>query len=343
MFCLFVLFSVSPSFAQSQETPTTQQTQQTSLPTTNSTPSVSLEPVQSTDKQSDSRASVASANFTYGAEIDFNSGYVWRGLLLDDGFVAQPSAWISAYGFTFTAWSNMAMTSAAGGPGPNAAMAMTSAAGGPSPNAAMGMSNAAGGPGPNAAMAMISAAGGLGPNAAMAMTSAAGGAGPKAVDFLLTYDHEWEKLKIEGGLDAYLGRQSSNIDTRNTMESSLELSYPIGPLRIYTTHAFDVLAYRGSYFGEARLEHERQLSKSAEFTISIRSGWASAKFNQVYIGVNKSTFNFVGAEGSFTYYLGPHMYLLPHIEFSSITARSLRAQLSPSNIVNFGITLGFRK
>jgi hypothetical protein len=313
MFFLFVLFSVSTSFAQSQETPTSQQTQHAPPPTTNSTPSVSLASAQLTDKQSDSQESVASPTFTYGAEIDFNSGYVWRGLLLDDGFVVQPSAWISAYGFTFTAWSNMAMTSASGGPGSNAAMAMTNASGGP------------------------------GSNAAMAMTSASGGPGPNAADFLLTYDREWEKLRIEAGLDSYLGRQSSNLDTRNTMEGSLELSYPIGPLRLYTTHAFDVLAYRGSYFGEARLEHERHVTKSAELTISIRSGWASAKFNQVYTGVNKSAFNFVGAEGSLTYSLGQHMYLMPHIEFSSITDRSLRAQLSPSNIVNFGIAFGFRK
>jgi outer membrane scaffolding protein for murein synthesis (MipA/OmpV family) len=328
MFFLFVLFSVSTSFAQSQETPTGQQTQHAPPPTANSTPSVSLASAQSTDKQSESQESVASPTFTYGAEIDFNSGYVWRGLLLDDGFVAQPSAWISAYGFTFTAWSNMAMTSASGGLGSNAAMAMTSASGGPGSNAAMGMTNASGGPGSNAAMAM---------------TSASIGRGPNAADFLLTYDHEWEKLRIEAGLDSYLGRQSSNFDTRNTMEGSLEFSYPIGPLRLYTTHAFDVLAYRGSYFGEARLEHERHVTKCAEITISLRTGWASAKFNQVYIGVNKSAFNFAGAEGSLTYSFGQHMFLMPHIEFSSITDRRLRAQLSPSNIVNFGIAFGFRK
>ena len=62
-------------------------------------------PAQLTDKES---------TFTYGAEMDFNSRYVWRGLLLDDGPVGQPSAWISAFGFTLTAWSNVAMTDASG-------------------------------------------------------------------------------------------------------------------------------------------------------------------------------------------------------------------------------------
>jgi hypothetical protein len=322
-----VIGAISPSFAQTQGTPTGQQTQQAPPPTTNSTPSSirvdiggalngsiytnkfpgftlappqgwraqdvasrqrfaeagAETPAQLTDKQSASQASAARATFTYGAETDFNSGYVWRGLLLDDGPVEQPSAWISAFGFTFTAWSNVALT------------------------------------------------------------SASGGAGLNEVDLTLAYNRDWEKLRVEAALAAYVGRQSSDIEARNTMEGSLELSYPVGPLRIFTTHAFDVLAYRGSYFGEAGLEYERQVTKNTEFTISIRSGWASAKFNDVYIGVDKSAFNFVGAEGSLTYYLGRRLYLQPHIEFSSITDRRLREQAPRSNIVTFGLAFGFRK
>jgi hypothetical protein len=63
----------------------------------------------------------------------------------------------------------------------------------------------------------------------------------------------------------------------------------------------------------------------------------------VYIGVNKSAFNFVGVEGSLTYYLGPRMYFRPHIQFSSITDRRLREQLAPANIVSFGLAFGFTK
>jgi hypothetical protein len=270
MFCLIAWFSVSPSFAQSQGTPTDQQAQQSTPPATNSAET----PAQLTDKQS---------TFTYGAEMDFNSGYVWRGLLLDEGPVGQPSAWISAFGFTFTAYSYVALT------------------------------------------------------------SASGGAGLKATGLTLTYDRDWEKLKIEAALDAYMGRQSTDIESQNTVEGSLGLSYPAGPLRIFTTHAFDVLAYRGSYFGEAGLKYGRQVTKNTEFTTSVRSGWASSKFNDVYIGVNKSAFNLVGVEGSLTYYLGRRLYFQPHIEFSSITDRMLREQLAPANVVNFGLAFGFTR
>ena len=270
IFCLIAWFSVSTSFAQSQETPTGQQTPQSPPPTTDSTET----PAQLAEKQS---------SFTYGAEMDFNSRYVWRGLLLDDGRAGEPSAWISAFGFTLNAYSYVALT------------------------------------------------------------SASGSAGLRSGGLILTYDRNWEKLKIEAALDAYMGRQSSDIESRNTMEGSLKLSYPVGPLRIFTTHAFDVLAYRGSYFGDAGLEYVRQFTKNTEFTISVRSGWASAKFNDVYIGVDKSAFNFVGVEGSLTYYLGRRMYFRPHIEFSSITDRRLRGQLAPANIVNFGLAFGFTK
>ena len=333
--------AISPSFAQSKRPPTGQQTQQAPPSTTNLTPSgirvdvggalngsiytnkfpaftnkfpaftnkfpsfilakpqgwraqdaasrqrsaeAGAETVsQSTDKQSVSQESEPRDTFTYGAETDFKSGYVWRGLLLDDGPVVQPSAWISAFGFTLTGWSNVAMASTSEGAGPNS--------------------------------------GGL----------------------ILTYERDWEKLRIEAGFDAYMGRQSSDIESRNTMEGLLGLSYPVGPFRIFTTHAFDVLAYRGSYFGEAGLEYERKVTKSAEFTISVRSGWASSKFNDVYLGVDKPAFNFVGAEGSLTCYLGRRMYIRPHIEFSSITDRRLRGQLAPANIVTFGLAFGLRK
>src|SRR5262245_54965079 len=204
MFCLFAWLFVSPSFAQSQRTPTIPQTQQAPPPATDSTPSgVRAEagvetPAQLTDEPS---------TFTYGAEMDFNSAYVWRGILLDDRPVWLPSAWISAYGFTLTAWGNVAMAGASEGAGMNP--------------------------------------GGL----------------------ILTYEHDWENLKIEAALDAYMGQQSPDIDARSTMEASLKLSFPAGPLRIFTTHAFDVLAYRGSYFGEAGLEYKKQVTKNTEFTI----------------------------------------------------------------------------
>jgi len=47
--------------------------------------------------------------FTAGVEADFNSRYVWHGIAYSDGPVFQPSAWVSAYGLTFSPWANFVL------------------------------------------------------------------------------------------------------------------------------------------------------------------------------------------------------------------------------------------
>jgi len=41
--------------------------------------------------------------------MDVNSRYVWHGIVLSQGAVAQPSAWVSAYGLKFSVWSNLVL------------------------------------------------------------------------------------------------------------------------------------------------------------------------------------------------------------------------------------------
>jgi hypothetical protein len=52
--------------------------------------------------------SLIAAELSFGAELDGNSRYVWRGLALSDGSVLQPSVWASLAGFTLTPWANFA-------------------------------------------------------------------------------------------------------------------------------------------------------------------------------------------------------------------------------------------
>ena len=280
MFCLFAWFSASTSFAQSQGTLTGEQTQQAPPPTITSTPSsIRVEagaetPAQLTDKES---------TFTYGAEIDFNSRYVWRGLLLDDGPVWQPSAWISAFGFTLTAWSNVAMTDASGVAGLNSS------------------------------------------------------------GLTMTYNRDWEKLRLEAVLDAYTGQQAPDIEAQNTMESSLKLSYPVGPLRIFTTHAFDVLAYRGlllwrGWAGVREADNEKyRVHDFRPFGLGFSEVQRCIhRRQQISVQFGRSR---RGAHLLF----GAAKYFRPHVQFSSIIHRRLREQLAPASIVNFGLAFGFTK
>jgi hypothetical protein len=192
----------------------------------------------------------------------------------------QPSAWISRFGLTFSAWSNLPLT----------------------------------------------------------RTSES--AHVNATSLTLTYLRDWKKLRVEPTIEIYPNRWHEGADGPNTMEGSLKVSYPVGPLRVFTSHAFDVLAYRGSYFGEAGLGYEGRVTKKAAVAVSIHSGWASSKFNDVYIGLDKRAFNFIGAEGSLTYYLKPHLYFRPHLEFSNIVDRRLREELSTPTVFSGGFAMG---
>ncbi len=47
---------------------------------------------------------------SFGAEADFNRSYIWRGMRFNEGFLVQPSAWVSSYGLTFTTWANVVVS-----------------------------------------------------------------------------------------------------------------------------------------------------------------------------------------------------------------------------------------
>jgi len=47
--------------------------------------------------------------WTYGAEFDLNSRYVWRSLAWSEGAVWQPSVWVGISGWTFSVWSNFVL------------------------------------------------------------------------------------------------------------------------------------------------------------------------------------------------------------------------------------------
>lgn len=49
----------------------------------------------------------AALELSYGAEADFVSDYVWRGMVFSKGFVLEPYAYASAYGITPALWANV--------------------------------------------------------------------------------------------------------------------------------------------------------------------------------------------------------------------------------------------
>jgi len=241
-------------------------------------------PVQAQQEQNPSsenrqKLSNAKKKLVYGAEVDFLSGFLWRGMTLTDKPVTQPAAWISKSGLSFTVWSSTHLTHE-----------------------------------PGAKLFNFT-------------------------DLILTYSRDWKKLTIEPTLEGYVNRPPTGEFDPHTMEVALKLSYPIGPFTAFTSHAIDLIAYRGAYFGETGITYKRTMKKT-DLELTIRSGWASSKFNNGYIGVNKPAVNFVGVDGGLAFNLNSHLYIRPHLEFNRMIDRQLRAVSLKPTFFTFGLTMG---
>lgn len=163
---------------------------------------------------------------------------------------------------------------------------------------------------------------------------------PRIMELSLQYEHNWRKLRIEPTLEADFYRDPLNVESSKWVESSLRVSYPVGPLRVFTGQSFEVSDYRGAYFGEAGIEYERRLPKNIELEIIPSVGWASAKFNQANIGIAKAGFNLVAVEGELTYYVNKNLYMRPELGFSRIMDGQLRAAALHPTFLTFGLTFG---
>ncbi len=159
-------------------------------------------------------------------------------------------------------------------------------------------------------------------------------------EFSVSYIREWKKLVIEPAFVYYLSRPPENVDDPPTGEVSVKLSYPAGLIRVFTDQNFDLIRYRGAYFGEAGLSYEGRLNRKTTVASEFKLGWASAKFNETNIGVRKRAFNLIGAEVSLTYAPNRCFYLRPHFEWTRISDGQLRRHLTSPTIGNFGLAIG---
>lgn len=166
------------------------------------------------------------------------------------------------------------------------------------------------------------------------------GARPQILELEASREHKWGHLTIAPAMRMYFYRDPVNIDADRSIEGWLYLKYRVGPLRLFTNHSLDVLTYRGAYYGEAGISSEQHVTPQLEVGGSVGAGWASAKFNATYAGVATSVLDRVMVEGWFTAHLTPHTYISPHVEFSSIVNRAVRAELTHPTYVLVRLATG---
>jgi hypothetical protein len=166
------------------------------------------------------------------------------------------------------------------------------------------------------------------------------GSRPQILEMEAARAHTWGNLTIGPAIRTYFYRDPLSLYSSRSIEGWLYLSYDAGPFRLFTNQSVDVLAYKGAYFGEAGIAFERRVSPRLEVGGSFKTGWASSRFNDVYVGVDKSALNLTGAEGWLRVYAKPHLYISPYFEFSTTVNRAVRAELAHPMLFFVGLLTG---
>ena len=158
------------------------------------------------------------------------------------------------------------------------------------------------------------------------------------IDYCLSWEGKWHKAILEPCLQVYT--YPDQQDSPATAMADLKISWPLGRLSVFTIQSFDVHEYSGAYYGDVGLCYEKELSSRTRMESSISLGWASAKFNETYIGPHKSALNVASLGIGLTYTAENGFYIRPHLSLTRLLNGTLRDAVEDPDIVNFGVAVG---
>jgi hypothetical protein len=163
---------------------------------------------------------------------------------------------------------------------------------------------------------------------------------PEILEMEVTREHKWKNLAIAPDISLVFYHDPLTHENSHLIEGWLYLSYDVGPFRLFTNHSVNVQRHGGGYYGEAGIESERHVSHGVEVGGSFGAGWASAAFNDDYAGIATAALDRVSTEGWLRVHLGPHFYIGPHVEFSTIVDPRVRAALARPTYFLVGLATG---
>lgn len=167
------------------------------------------------------------------------------------------------------------------------------------------------------------------------------GSRPRIMELEVTGGHQWGNLWMAPAVRMFFYHDPLSSYSTRSWEAWLHLSYDVGPFSLFTNQSVDVLTYRGAYYGEAGIESEWHFSPTVEVGSSFGAGWASSKFNDLFVDINRSAFNRISAESWLTVYLESHRYISAHAEFSTIVDPRVRAEATRPSFIFVSLSIGF--
>jgi hypothetical protein len=172
------------------------------------------------------------------------------------------------------------------------------------------------------------------------LTRTTSGPEPRILELEVAVWHQWENLRMAPAVMMYDYLDPKSIYRTRSIEGWLYLSYDAGPFSVFSNQSVDVLTYGGAYYGEAGIESEWRVLPAIEVGGSVGAGWASSKFNDMYVDVYESAFNRVSVQSWLTVYVAPRSYIRTHVEFSTIIDHGVRAEATRPTFVFAGLTTG---
>jgi hypothetical protein len=158
------------------------------------------------------------------------------------------------------------------------------------------------------------------------------------IDYSASWEGSWRGVNIEPSLQVWT--YPHQTDSPTTVDADVRFTHSLGALSVFTTHSLDVHEYKGAYFGELGLGYEREIGENADLESSISLGWASSKFNEVYIGPARSALNLVSFDASVTWRMRGGAYIRPHLSITRLLNRDLREAVDEPSLTNLGVAAG---
>jgi hypothetical protein len=164
------------------------------------------------------------------------------------------------------------------------------------------------------------------------------------VDVGLTYTLEVPWFVLEATAQVWMYPNQEDAPTTGDLDVVLGVPIPLGEsggtLTVFTLQSIDIGSYPGAYYGEFGLRYGYDLSDYASLEASVLAGWASALFNETYIGPAITALSLVGASLSMTFYPLDFLYFRLHGQVTGLVDGELADAVDDPVIAAAGIAVG---
>ena len=125
-----------------------------------------------------------------------------------------------------------------------------------------------------------------------------------------------------------------------TAEVSLAVTWNLPIVQPFTVHRLDCKEYPGAYFGELGVQTGAPLFENLELDATLSAGWASAEFNEAYLGGAVSAMQVAMLDAGLTWNPVGGLYLWPHFTVATMLDADVRNLMEDATPVQLGLSIG---